>query len=610
MFLKRIEIKGFEGIGHVPGVILEDLKEFNLVIGPNNSGKSSIFRALHWTANAIALSPDGSRIIPTTMGNRKDRFFKGVFDKPITLSMVLEIDLLFLHKDEDWVRHSIREKQIAEGIPQYGNEQFRYIYENEFRFDVEIVNTPIVNPLVYDLATKNWSLMHNVPGCHAMLKDACMVVKRWAQHTKFFAANRRPGRDNANTSEMEDGRGLINELYKISRDASEFHRLNSTIVEQINRLVVGTQSSEVRSIAVDGETENSRFIKVLFDGHDEFIKLEYLGSGISELVLVFAHMHLDRDKKMMYFLEEPEAHMHPSLLRRFIESLRDNRDIQLFVNTHSNILLERTTADTSKNTSIYRVIPNQNTGASVIPCNDYVNQMDVLDELGVRGASLLQSDCVVWVEGPTDRLYIRAWLEQYAESKKCRLLEGSDFSFIMYGGSLLSYYAYDEDRADVDDLIKLVRVCRYSAVLMDRDVPPEDELNEDDRKKFKEFQEKILSEARTDPRLFASKTIGREIENDVPWDLLKTAIHKQLRGLKLEKFPDCLRGTARFHQELAEEMGVPSISDRIVKYKVKIAERVINQMKSRTIHDFPPYIIDLFNHIKNARDPGGNTGKC
>ena len=48
MKLKSISLKGYRGIPDDPELVLKDFAHRNIFIGPNNSGKSTIFRFLHY----------------------------------------------------------------------------------------------------------------------------------------------------------------------------------------------------------------------------------------------------------------------------------------------------------------------------------------------------------------------------------------------------------------------------------------------------------------------------------------------------------------------------------------------------------------------------------
>ena len=49
---------------------------------------------------------------------------------------------------------------------------------------------------------------------------------------------------------------------------------------------------------------------------------------------------------------------------------------------------------------------------------------------------ILQANCVVWVEGPSDRIYLKHWIEAVTSE----LIEGLHYSIMFYGGRLLSRF--------------------------------------------------------------------------------------------------------------------------------------------------------------------------
>jgi hypothetical protein len=86
-----------------------------------------------------------------------------------------------------------------------------------------------------------------------------------------------------------------------------------------------------------------------------------------------------------------------------------------------------------------------------------------LGDLGYRAADILQSNCVIWVERPSDRLYIRRWIELIDES----LVENLHYSIMFYGGKLLNHLAISDDA--VSEFIKLRLLNRHSGIVMDSD---------------------------------------------------------------------------------------------------------------------------------------------
>jgi hypothetical protein len=131
-------------------------------------------------------------------------------------------------------------------------------------------------------------------------------------------------------------------------------------------------------------------------------------------------------------------------------------------------------------------------------------------DLGYRPSDLLQTNAILWVEGPSDRLYLRNWLNVAAGD----LIEGTHFSIMFYGGRLLNHLSANDP--DVDDFISLRRLNRNVAILMDSDrARPGERLNATKRR--------VRDEVDAGPGI-AWVTAGRTIENYVPQDRLRGAV--------------------------------------------------------------------------------------
>jgi hypothetical protein len=142
--------------------------------------------------------------------------------------------------------------------------------------------------------------------------------------------------------------------------------------------------------------------------------------------------------------------------------------------------------------------------------------VDLCADLGYRASDLLQANSIVWVEGPTDRLYIRHWLSAVADE----LVEGIHYSVMFYGGRLLAHLAADD--IEVEDFISLRRINQWLSIVIDSDRRKKGaKLNATKRRVRDEFDQ--------GPG-YAWITQGREIENYVPADLLWDAIQKAHPG--------------------------------------------------------------------------------
>lgn len=131
-------------------------------------------------------------------------------------------------------------------------------------------------------------------------------------------------------------------------------------------------------------------------------------------------------------------------------------------------------------------------------------------DLGYRASDLLQSNVVVWVEGPSDRLYFLWWLKALAPD----LIEGLHFSVMHYGGRLLSHLSVEDSR--VKEFVSLRRLNRNIVILIDSDrAKPTSTLNG--------TKQRVISEMSASGGV-VWVTEGREIENYVAADVLEAAI--------------------------------------------------------------------------------------
>ena len=131
-------------------------------------------------------------------------------------------------------------------------------------------------------------------------------------------------------------------------------------------------------------------------------------------------LFLNKGKNLLVFIEEPEQLLHPGLQRKLIETLLNEKGFekfQYYITTHSNHFLD-TTFDFSK-ISIYSLRKkfqdeaNEEEIANFSIENLSSGDKSSLELLGVRNSSVFLSNCTIWVEGITDRMYFKHYLALY-----------------------------------------------------------------------------------------------------------------------------------------------------------------------------------------------------
>lgn len=169
-------------------------------------------------------------------------------------------------------------------------------------------------------------------------------------------------------------------------------------------------------------------------------------------------------------IEEPETHIHPRLLRilmQRISELVDSHGLQVFLTTHSATLIDINTWS-QKNVTLLE--------ADGYRVRALTSPSLALGNLGVRPSDVCQANGVIWVEGPSDRLYLLHWLALWCrEHDKPIPVENIEFSILPYGGATLRHFTGASD----SQLIDVFGINRNSILVMDRD--RDFKTNESDR---------------------------------------------------------------------------------------------------------------------------------
>ncbi|QQV01230.1 MULTISPECIES: AAA family ATPase [Chryseobacterium] len=217
----------------------------------------------------------------------------------------------------------------------------------------------------------------------------------------------------------------------------------------------GNNTKEIISIHIEGE-KHSR-------------DLHHLGDGIQALIILMYKIFMAEDNAFI-FIDEPEINLHPGMQRLFLEQITSNPDLikkrlTYFISTHSNHFLDLTLDE--ENISIYsfRTEIGDDEEKKLIVKNVNAGDNDILKNIGVNNSSVFMANCSLWVEGISDRIYIKSFLKSYCDYMNVSYpKEDIDFAFFEYAGSNLDHYFFDDDieEDEEDEVISNIKAMSLS----------------------------------------------------------------------------------------------------------------------------------------------------
>jgi putative ATP-dependent endonuclease of the OLD family len=269
----------------------------------------------------------------------------------------------------------------------------------------------------------------------------------------------------------------------------------------------------------NGDIPEGRWEVFLGEEKKGLISLSNSGSGLKTVILVLLNLlvipQIEQKpcSRFTFAFEELENNLHPALLRRlfkFLEVYAIKQKAAVFLTTHSSTALDVFGAST--NAQIIRVSHDGET-ARAEPVAAHFDKLGVVSELGAKPSDLLQANGPIWVEGPSDCVYLSRWLEVYTDGA---LRDGRDYLCAFYGGALLARTQFASPEDAEAELINLFRVNANIVVVCDGD-------RSSAGAHLKDRVERIQREVAKIAGAYSWITSAREIENYLPGTALSQA---------------------------------------------------------------------------------------
>jgi energy-coupling factor transporter ATP-binding protein EcfA2 len=232
------------------------------------------------------------------------------------------------------------------------------------------------------------------------------IAEQLATRVYRFSAERVSlGRAHYSASEdlLPDAQNLAAVLNLLQSNPTRFREFNELVSEVL---------PTIRAISVRTTRENSQEAEVLvwqvdpaLQRDDLAMPLEKCGTGVGQ-VLAMIYVAKTSEQGRTIIIDEPGSFLHPGASRALIEVLKRFSQHQYIVATHSpEILAELSDAPLT----IVRW-ENSSTSIQQFPSTTSKVAAAALIEVGARLSDVFGFDRVLWVEGPSDALAFKALL--------------------------------------------------------------------------------------------------------------------------------------------------------------------------------------------------------
>lgn len=568
--------------------ILKNLSRINILVGENNSGKSRFLRGLSISADASFVPTE---IELSEVNALVDKFIKSL-EKILSSFRIVDFSNIL---------------DLAKKIKRFDP----YLMSGEKYFDgLGEVEKAIRNPKG-SYVTKQ-AVVHAMedPGSKEMIrKEFTSVLEILKKDLEGVLPWKGPGAFNFKRVYIPTLRGfrqLINTPNDLYADRTRKDYFSSTqrspdiftgydFYSALQRLLLGDQKGrntvryfedflsrtffQNKKISLipylpPVQDPDRKEIYINIDGDEK--PVYDLGDGIQQIILLTFLCYEYADEPALFFIEEPELFLHPGMQRLLLECFSGFKNHQFFLASHSNHFLDISLDQKDISIYTFNKIKSEDGEPTFKVTNVSSGNDNTLKLLGVKNSSVFLSNCTIWIEGVTDRLYFKHYLNLYQDQLgegEQKFIEDLHFSFVEYGGSNITHWSFlDEEYKG--DRMNVERLCGKLFLITDRD-----DESKNDRKQ--------ALQATLGDRFYCLKR--RESENLLRKEVL-LAVLQNYKEKSFKEFDET---------DYKDELLGKFIDEKILENRVR---KTTYADKSGTIKDKNAFCRKAINNIKSYND--------
>ena len=440
VYISKITLKDFKA--YADTVTIEVNKQFNVIIGENNIGKSTIFEALFlW-----------KKCYDETLTSNKRDFYSQSVQLYISFD---ELYFLRITKDEDLFYGSKRTCEIA---IEFKEDDGSACYTLGFSLKKPSIENSYIRLSRKDTAEflrfKDSLESQNIKLVDFLfIQQTEPVAKVLAKEPYMY-----PGQIKKKIEKGKSHEVLRNKI--ISCDLGILTQRMKSVLECEFEFKTPPRT----------ERERAEYINLLVIQNGKRLDVGLQGSGFLQVAEIFSSIAIMDNALNILLIDEPDSHISPRIQNNLLKCIKEIAKVQVFVISHNDNFV----SEVQPNEVIF--VNSENKGNGIINALNDVNIDALHSALGgvITGLTRLQkSKRVIFVEGEDDISYLKSMNEALKNigSDKC-----IDFSKVSF------WYIRGKDdlklkvMANKQLLSQAVPNCKYAAIF-DKDFSTVDANN-------------------------------------------------------------------------------------------------------------------------------------
>lgn len=321
MKIKSISLKNWRSFDE-EGIKIDNIKNINVIIGANNSGKSNLFKYLYRLRNMV-----NSLNVP--ISNNKDSILNSSYNMYTRLPYDFNYKDIWAWRDstiECSFTIEINDDKWEFGEPytlsKFNKIKLQAVHDKNLSMSscsVLYDNIPLIktdenrNTKVYDIEHKEYKDMKS------NIKESYDTFKYWYKLSKsmiFVDPCRHYNRQSSKFLECDfDGSNIITSIVDINvNNKVKWIRYRKSIEKWLSEILM-------EDITIDVNGEGGLDFNLSRGNESIILSLNELGTGVSQIFMLLSYLFINKEKSMNIFIEEPECNLHPDALIKFMKVL-------------------------------------------------------------------------------------------------------------------------------------------------------------------------------------------------------------------------------------------------------------------------------------------------